>query len=144
LYCAGGNEFHVLNSWSVVLELKNLTFLLAITSTYWPHNVDVKRTLGDLRHRWRNNTKMDLISTRFKNFTKADAKGRVSQGQVFISVLRFSPSISFHRCSTLTPTSSEGWTKRPLEAQSHRDMVCAHRNEYEDICVHGCSRRVVW
>jgi hypothetical protein len=40
----------------------------------------------------------------------------------------FPLSVSFHRCSIFTHISSGGWTKGPLEAQFHRDIVLPHPN----------------
>jgi hypothetical protein len=41
----------------------------------------------------------------------------------------FPLSISFHRCSIFSLTSSGGWIKGPLEAQFRRDIVSLHRKK---------------
>jgi hypothetical protein len=53
---------------------------------------------------------------------------RVALGQAFLRALRFSLSVSFHRCSIFTHVSSGGWTMGPLEAQFYRDIVSLYCN----------------
>jgi hypothetical protein len=53
---------------------------------------------------------------------------KLTLGRLYLRVLRFPLSVSFHRCSVFTHVSSGGWTKGPLEAQFHRDTVSPHRN----------------
>jgi Mn2+/Fe2+ NRAMP family transporter len=52
---------------------------------------------------------------------------KVALGQIFLGVLHFSLSVSFHHCSIFTYVSSFGWTVGPLVAHFHRDIVSPHR-----------------
>jgi hypothetical protein len=52
---------------------------------------------------------------------------KMALGQGFLQVLLFPLSRTFHRCSICTHISG-GWTKIPLKAQLHREIVSPHRN----------------
>jgi hypothetical protein len=53
-------------------------------------------------------------------------------GQVFVEVLWFLMSVSFHCCSIFTHISSGCWTNGLLQAQFHRDIVLPHCNNNND------------
>jgi hypothetical protein len=66
--------------------------------------------------------------------------------QVFLRILRFFPvriiPPLFHIHSYIL--SSGGWTKGPIEAQLHRDMVSPHRNNDNNYKNFLCCNRLLY